>query len=723
MKRASASRWWPAAILTAGLGLTAATERPAGATATFVVNNLDPSGVGFNDPTPVTPVGGNTGQTLGQQRLNVFKYATDTWGRALDSAVPILIDARFAPLNCGAVITLGQARATNAVAEVSGLPPDVFYPEPLAERIVGRDLSDPPGTADISAVFNGGLSDCDPTLDWYYGLDGMAGSLVDLAEVVLHELAHGLGFVSLVDLDSGELESGLIDSFSAHVFDNATGQMWSDMTDSQRAISIQNVRHVVWIGDNVMKAAPKVLAVGAPQLAVQPAVTGLTGNLGEMNFGPLVSNVGAVGPLFAPSSDDGCDPLANHAGAIFLLPGAASCSALNQVDNATNAGAKAVLLTDENSFSPPSSLELPPSQLQLIPVQIPVVGVTVADGQLLANHAGATVTLSAQSTRLVGTDDAGRPYLYASVPVRPGSSVSHWDELARPDLLEEPQTGYVHSHDVTMELALLRDIGWAPFCGNSQLDAGEQCDNGASNSDTAPNACRTTCQKAACGDGVIDTGEACDDGTSNSDTKANACRTTCRKAACGDSVIDTGEQCDDGARNGNGAGATCHSDCTGTPEGCGNSQLDPGEQCDNGANNSNTAPNACRANCQKAACGDGVIDTGEQCDNGASDSNTTPNACRANCRKAACGDGVVDTGEQCDDGAANGDGAGAKCRADCTVPAVAGPKSGCGCATGDGRPLADLTLLAWLGALALARTMGRPDARRRQPARRGEPHR
>ena len=58
-------------------------------------------------------------------------------------------------------------------------------------------------------------------------------------------------------------------------------------------------------------------------------------------------------------------------------------------------------------------------------------------------------------------------------------------------------------------------------------DPGEACDNGASNSDTTPGACRSTCVAARCGDQVMDPGEACDDGTNNSDTMPGACRALC----------------------------------------------------------------------------------------------------------------------------------------------------------------------------------------------------
>ncbi len=69
--------------------------------AQFVIVNLNAPGVGFNDPTPVAPVGGNTGTTLGQQRLIAFEHAAQIWSARLDSAVPIRIRAQFTSLAPG----------------------------------------------------------------------------------------------------------------------------------------------------------------------------------------------------------------------------------------------------------------------------------------------------------------------------------------------------------------------------------------------------------------------------------------------------------------------------------------------------------------------------------------------------------------------------------------------------------------------------------------------
>ena len=100
-----------------------------------------------------------------------------------------------------------------------------------------------PGEADIEATFNGDLFAVQRRAqDWYYGFDGKPPrNDIDLIYVVLHELGHGLGFSSDVDESRGALPGGLIDAFSAHIFDNGTGRAWMAMTNAQRAASARNV--------------------------------------------------------------------------------------------------------------------------------------------------------------------------------------------------------------------------------------------------------------------------------------------------------------------------------------------------------------------------------------------------------------------------------------------------------------------------------------------------
>ncbi|MBL90239.1 MAG: hypothetical protein CMH56_00305 [Myxococcales bacterium] len=193
-----------------------------------------------------------------------------------------------------------------------------------------------------------------------------------------------------------------------------------------------------------------------------------------------------------------------------------------------------------------------------------------------------------------------------------------------------------------------------PYCGDSIVDTedGEECDDGAENSNVTPDACRSNCMLPTCGDLVIDTGEICDDGNTEG---GDGCRADCTEEICGDSILDPRELCDDG-NNTNGDG--CRADCT--EEECGNAVPDVGEECDDG--NSSTG-DGCRPDCTEERCGDGIIDPGEACDDG---NTIDDDDCKNDCTTEACGNGTLDDGEACDDGnTVNGDG----CRADCTEEA------------------------------------------------------
>ncbi len=79
----------------------------------ITIENGDSDGEGFKDPTAATPVGGNTGLTVGEQRLQVFEFAAKIWSSVIDSDVPIIIDAKFDPLACTKYsVILGSAGTT-----------------------------------------------------------------------------------------------------------------------------------------------------------------------------------------------------------------------------------------------------------------------------------------------------------------------------------------------------------------------------------------------------------------------------------------------------------------------------------------------------------------------------------------------------------------------------------------------------------------------------------
>src|SRR5690242_6352549 len=111
----------------------------AHASATIVIQVLDPAGVGFNDPSPRAAVGGNAGTTLGAQRLIAFSTAANTWGATLTSSVPIIIGASWEALTCNATsAVLGSAGAFDIERDFAGAPrAGTWYPVALANKLTG----------------------------------------------------------------------------------------------------------------------------------------------------------------------------------------------------------------------------------------------------------------------------------------------------------------------------------------------------------------------------------------------------------------------------------------------------------------------------------------------------------------------------------------------------------------------------------------------------------
>ncbi len=239
-------------VLTSAMGLVQAG-------ADISVSNRDDAGQGFNDrraPDEDSTVGGNTGMTLGAQRLIAFRHAAGIWARLIDSPVRIRIDARFEPLPCNASsAVLGEAGPTTVHRDFDGARVEkTWYVQALANALAGRDLAS--GVSDIRAVFSSTLgAGCAFPDVWYYGLDGRPpGSKIDFVTVVLHEIAHGLGFLSLVDLATGEKLMGQNDIYMRRLEDSRTGKRYPQMTASERIDASRGGNALRWTGRRVTAA-------------------------------------------------------------------------------------------------------------------------------------------------------------------------------------------------------------------------------------------------------------------------------------------------------------------------------------------------------------------------------------------------------------------------------------------------------------------------------------
>jgi PA domain len=459
--------------------------------ATLNVINIDEPGVGFNEETPAVPVGGNPGTTLGEQRQNVFAFVAKFWGARLRSDVPVKILATFAPLDCDEnSAVLGAAGAYNIFSDFPSAPKTgTWYPSALANKLAGIELAgdpDPFVSADIISFFNGDLGKpgCLSARPFYLGLDGNAGpNQIDLLTTVLHEFGHGLGFQTFTDGETGQQfpvtddpASGQPSIWDHFLFDPRQRKHWVSMSDAERARSAITGRNLVWSGERVTRAAPRVLDRGTPELFVAGQGLNRFVPIGTADFGPpfdrhtFVSSPMSAVTLQTGAPGAGCTAFsaANTAavrGKVAVID-RGGCAFTVKVKNAQLAGAKAVVIADNQPGSPPPNLAGADDS-----IVIPAVRVGLEDGAAIkAALAAAPSRLSpfavlfSNPLKLAGADVLNRVYLYTPDPLQGGSSVSHYDVLAKPNLLMEPfltdnqPIAVSAPQDLTLEL--LRDIGW-----------------------------------------------------------------------------------------------------------------------------------------------------------------------------------------------------------------------------------------------------------------------
>ena len=461
MKRAFLSKVFAAAF---ALFVVAASSHDARGAATIIIQNADSANTGFNDQTPVNPVGGNTGTTLGQQRLNAFQFAANIWGATINSGVPITIRASWAALPCDATsATLGQATSVGMFRNFPNAPvAGTWYTGALANALSGTDLN--PNAAEISAQFNSNLNGNANCLDgrsFYLGLDGAHGSNEDLVSVLMHEFAHGLGFITFTNPGSGVQANGAPTIYDHFLVDDTTGKSWPQMTNAERQASAINTGNLAWTGAQTTSDLRGVL--GTPRLRVNaPSVIAGNYAVGTADFGPHVTPSGVTASVVQASPNDGCAALTNASGVSgrIALIDRGTCNFTVKVKNAQNAGAVGVVMVNNVS---PGVIQMGGGDAS---ITIPALMVSLADGSTLKSQLtnGLNVTLMLDNSALGGTDAQGRALMFAPNPVQLGSSVSHWDTSLFPNQLMEPANSGDLTHSVAIPADLtgsqLHDIGW-----------------------------------------------------------------------------------------------------------------------------------------------------------------------------------------------------------------------------------------------------------------------
>lgn len=441
----------------------------------IIIVNGNLPGVGFNDPTPAAPIGGNNGATLGEQRMNVFQRAANIWTQTLNPQVDVYVWARFVPLPPNVLGAAGPIRASR------GFPgaefPDLWYHEALANQQRGFDAlpHDPtfepneedlePPADEISALFS-------TEINFYLGFDNKEESVPgtqDLLVVVLHELAHGLGFSNLIDETTGEQFLGFGDMFSQYTLDVTTNKNWNSMTDAERAASAVNIRKVSWSGFHVGNDNFRVLQLGEPSLHIHFPVGLGPFMVGTASFGPRITSTGVIGAVVLandgvadPSTSNGCTPFVNSMAGLIALVDRGICDFTTKVKNAQAAGALAVLVADNVPGTPPDGLGGGADPT----ITIPSARITLADANTLKASLATGVFVTLQADPFVAGRDhvKGLVLLATFEPVRRGSAISHFDSIAFRNLHMEPSINPDLTSSVTvpqdLTTSLFKDLGW-----------------------------------------------------------------------------------------------------------------------------------------------------------------------------------------------------------------------------------------------------------------------
>ena len=175
-----------------------------------------------------------------------MQAAVDVWAANFESKVPIHIEATWGRSSSYSV--LGSARPGNYFANFAGAPdPSLWYPSALANALAGRDLD---GDNPEMIITVNSLA------DWYRGGGvGPSKSEYDLQSVMLHEMAHGLGFLSTSNYDEF-FGYGSIDQptpFDAYI-QTGDGRRLSDLPSPSLELGEALTSKLVWSGVNGIAA-------------------------------------------------------------------------------------------------------------------------------------------------------------------------------------------------------------------------------------------------------------------------------------------------------------------------------------------------------------------------------------------------------------------------------------------------------------------------------------
>lgn len=226
-----------------------------------------------------------------------IQRAIDIWSENFSSKVPVNVNVAWTKAPNSTI--LASASAKNIFSNFNGAPDKtLYYPSALANALAGVDLDVGEPELEIN-VTTGDF--------WYYGLDGKCPSnKYDLVSVILHEMAHGLGFMSGTYYDPATRVGRFLQptAFDAYV-QLPDGRRLVDLPSPSLEIGAALTSTLLWSGANALKANN-----GVKPLLFTPSVYeqgSSTSHLDEKTFSNTFEN-----SVMTPNLS---------AGEVFHLPG------------------------------------------------------------------------------------------------------------------------------------------------------------------------------------------------------------------------------------------------------------------------------------------------------------------------------------------------------------------------------------------------------------------
>ena len=226
-----------------------------------------------------------------------IQRAIDIWSENFVSKVPVNVNVAWTKAPNSTI--LASASAKNIFSNFNGAPDKtLYYPSALANALAGVDLDIGEPELEIN-VTTGDF--------WYYGLDGKCPSnKYDLVSVILHEMAHGLGFMSGTYYDPATRVGRFLQptAFDAYV-QLPDGRRLVDLPSPSLEIGAALTSTLLWSGANALKANN-----GVKPLLFTPSVYeqgSSTSHLDEKTFSNTFEN-----SVMTPNLS---------AGEVFHLPG------------------------------------------------------------------------------------------------------------------------------------------------------------------------------------------------------------------------------------------------------------------------------------------------------------------------------------------------------------------------------------------------------------------